>query len=174
MTVPGVICIFLFIVFTFSGVSKLMKLRDFEATLEQLGLMNRFGTAAKYFVPLLEIAAAAFLIFRVTRGYGELLVIILLFCFGWAVWRAMHNAQKIECNCFGELAPEKFGWSTLIKISVILTLTVILVISKEEIDYNNSSSFDLVNAIFLSVSIILNYALMTSIIDSRVNKPRRP
>ncbi|MCD1257628.1 hypothetical protein B5M42_002090 [Paenibacillus athensensis] len=109
-------------IFGLTGVLKLLAPSAMKHTLQAVGIPKPLSAAGAWLVPLLEIAAAALLLWPSTLRAGQLLALALTAGFAYAVIVALGSKQKIRCSCFGQFMEEHLGWGTAVRIAVLLTM----------------------------------------------------
>ena len=101
---------FLFILlFVYASLMKLMDVEQFVAQLGQSPLLMPFADFTSWFIPSVELAVAALLIFRKTRLVGLIGSFTLMVMFTAYVVVILSFASHVPCSCGGIL--EKMGWT---------------------------------------------------------------
>lgn len=158
----------LLVTFLVSGVAKLFGLEDFMKTFEQLEIQTPLVRLLAPMVILLEITAAILLIMPQTQMYAYMIVIFLLACFSWSVYRAYTRQLKVACNCFGNLQQETFGWNTVLRIALLLIVAVYLIATGTTVDWLTYPIEEVLYALVGSVSVLIIYMMLPYAIFGRV------
>lgn len=163
--ISGFVTVFLAFLFAFSSFAKWMDMEGFKETIAELGLSRRLQGAAVRVVPLLELAAAALLLWERTQAAGCLLLLLLSAGFIWSLWRA--RGQGIECNCFGRAIPEEFGSLTAVRIAVCILLAVYLLVMPLQGGLFSLAAEEILWMFLLSCGILAAYTLFSVIAKYR-------
>lgn len=150
----------LIVTFLVSGMAKLFGFEDFMKTFEQLEIKTAYARLLAPMVILLEILAPILLIMSQTQMYSYMIVIFLLVCFSWSVYRAYSRQLKVACNCFGNLQQETFGWNTVFRIVLLLAIVIYLITTRTTVDWFSYPAEDIVYAFIGSVGTLLIYMML--------------
>lgn len=153
--------VFLSVIFFVSSIAKWMDLRSFRETIHQLKIPMKLASAGAVTVPLMEMAAAFMLIWDSTRLFGCTLILLLLASFVWAAWNA--RGKYMDCNCFGNLAAEKFGIMTYMRIGVIFMMCLYLLLYKDRSLEIQPVWEDVSVALLSSIGILALYLLLVNL-----------
>src|SRR5688572_2123271 len=93
--------LFLFGVFVFAWIGKLLDLEGSEKAVKGFGIPEPLAKPVSRFLPVVEIVIGVLLLFVGTAWIGAVLAFLLLLVFigGMAVQLAQGNAP--DCHCFG-------------------------------------------------------------------------
>ncbi|MBP1993581.1 MauE/DoxX family redox-associated membrane protein [Paenibacillus eucommiae] len=160
MVVASFFQIFLFIMFLLSGFLKLLDIKSFQSTLNQLNIIPKLVKLLSYMVPLLEILSAVLLLFETTRWIAECSLFCLCGAFVWTVYQSISKSKKIECNCFGNLGSETLGSITIVRIMLVVAMTLFLMVSGQNTDLYALSKTDWIGSISISIGIIVLFSLL--------------
>ncbi|HJS52066.1 MAG TPA: MauE/DoxX family redox-associated membrane protein [Pyrinomonadaceae bacterium] len=119
--------LFLFGVFVFAGIGKLLDLEGSEKAVKGFGIPEPLAKPVSRFLPVVEIVIGVLLLFVGTAWIGAVLAFLLLLVFigGMAVQLAQGNAP--DCHCFGQIHSEPVGKSSLIRNIVFAILSLLLI-----------------------------------------------
>ena len=119
--------LFLFGVFVFAGIGKLLDLEGSEKAVKGFGVPEPLSKHVSIFLPVVEIVIGVLLLFVGTSWIGAVLAFLLLLVFivGMVVQMAQGNAP--DCHCFGQIHSEPVGKSSLIRNIGFAILALLLV-----------------------------------------------
>ncbi|QGQ95177.1 hypothetical protein EHS13_09910 [Paenibacillus psychroresistens] len=162
MSFAAFLQVFLAIIFIVSAFPKLAKLKAFAKTLEELGLPPWMSRIGSWGVPAVELIVAGIILVDKIRIFGQLGISALLISFVWAVWRA--KGKSLDCNCFGNLATEQFGRKTVYRILILAGADTYLFLYTRLTGLQHASLMEWSSAIFLTLSILAVYGLLSAMI----------
>lgn len=160
-----VLSIFLLI----SGLAKLVSQIDFMKTLHNIGIARRLLKPVAIAVPVLEIVAAILLMIPMTQFIGGIVSLGLFVAFMIVVIKTMAQNKKVDCNCVGNLLPEEMGWSTIIRLIIMMAMVGYLLVIQSA-DVTAVATVDLIYQLLSSIGILGIYAagtLMASNIQAK-------
>jgi uncharacterized membrane protein len=117
------------LIFGASGVMKFRDLEMFEGAMANYQLLPRsLEKPFAYFIPLLEFACAAGLMFSKTRAASATGLLILLLLFTGAIGiNLMRGRVNIDCGCFGPLLRQELsGWLLLRNVFLMILAAAML------------------------------------------------
>jgi hypothetical protein len=150
----------LFVTFLLSAFGKIVSFKDFEKTIDKLEINNQLVFTGAVVVILLEFSVSIFLIFSETQQLAYLIILILLSCFSWSIYRAYNRQLKVVCNCFGNINPESFGWNTVVRVILLLIVTLYLLSMGTKTAWADYSFEDIFYAGAGSIGMLLVYSLL--------------
>lgn len=153
--------VFMSVIFFVFAIAKLTKLSSFMDTLRQLRIKPVWARIVVVIVPLVELVACLLLLLTSTLLYGEVLVLVLLGSYVWAAWRA--KGRMVNCNWFGGLISEKFGFAMYVRIVVLLTMCIFLLVAPAQLTVDSASILEIITSIFSSLGIIAIYLLVLTL-----------
>ncbi|AGA59349.1 MAG: hypothetical protein C6W55_16105 [Thermobacillus sp.] len=152
-----------------SSISKFVSRKNFQKTLFEIGVKRNQIKILGWLVPALELILGLFLIIPPVQMVGQVAVLLLFIAFAAVVSRAVYQKKQPDCNCFGNLLPEKMGVSTLIRLVVLIGMILYLLIV-ESITIDTIPAQQLVYQAFTSIGYIVIYILTSSIVKHSVTK----
>ncbi|MDQ0115495.1 MauE/DoxX family redox-associated membrane protein [Paenibacillus harenae] len=152
--------IMMLITFLISGIVKVFGFKDFMKTIEGLKVHKRLILPAASSVVLLELTVPVLLFISKTQRFSYYLIVILLICFAWSIYQAYTLQLRVSCNCFGNINPELFGWNTVLRVTLLLSVTFYLLISDTTTQWIEYPPEDLLYAIVGSLGVLLIYTLL--------------
>ncbi|MBD3919943.1 hypothetical protein H8B09_14360 [Paenibacillus sp. PR3] len=160
------------LLFTFliSGLAKLFGFEQFKLTFEHLSINKRLIRPFAIGVVLLELTASVMLFFAMTQFIAYLLILLLLCCFLWSIYRAYRLQLDVKCNCFGNLNPESFGWNTLLRVVLLLIIDQYLLFSGASIKWMSFKFLDIFYVATSSLGVLLVYILLPYALFGFVNR----
>jgi methylamine dehydrogenase accessory protein MauD len=102
-------------VFGVAGITKLLDQRGTREAVENFGAPKPVAPAIAILLPLLELAAAAGLLFSRTAWWSALGALLLLGFFVVAISVNLALGRTPDCHCFGQLHSRPLGWPTLVR-----------------------------------------------------------
>src|SRR5688572_1074429 len=170
--------LFLFGVFVFAGIGKLLDLEGSEKAVKGFGIPEPLAKPVSRFLPVVEIVIGVLLLFVGTAWIGAVLAFLLLLVFigGMAVQLAQSNAP--DCHCFGQIHSEPVGKSSLIRNIVFAILALLLVWqgpTNQGYDLSTSSTDMLQAALILGILVLLAVAVfyLKKIFEQQLQITRR-
>lgn len=151
-----------------SAASKVLSQSNFKKTLFDMGVPRAYIGLLAILIPLSELIIAGLLIIPMTQALAQWLLLCMFLIFTLAVGRAMATKKQADCNCFGSLSQEKLGWSTLIRLIILMALAVTLILlpdgslfslTPEELFYYIVSSAGIFAVYLLLLTIRTNIAI---------------
>lgn len=158
----------LFVTFLVSGVAKLFGMEDFMKTFEQLEIKTSLARLLAPAVILLEIMASLLFILPQTQLVAYMIILFLLACFSWSVYRAYTRKLKVACNCFGNLQQETFGWNTVIRIVLLLAVDGYLMATGTTVDWFAYPLEEILYALVGSIGVLMIYMMLPYALFGRV------
>ena len=128
-TVADIARAVLAVVFTVSGVAKLLDLRTARKTMAAFGLPPRAARSFGTLLPFAELATALALVVTPSGQWGGLAALGLLLVFNAGIVNSLAKGRKPDCNCFGQLSASPIGWRTLARNVLLTALALIVVVS---------------------------------------------
>jgi len=170
--------LFLFGVFVFAGVGKLLDLEGSEKAVKGFGVPEPLAKPVSLFLPVIEIVIGVLLLFVGTAWIGAVLAFLLLLLFigGMVVQMAQGNAP--DCHCFGQIHSEPVGKSSLIRNIGFAILALLLVSqgpANQGFDLSASSTDMLQAVLILGILVLLAIAVfyLKKIFDQQLQITRR-
>jgi uncharacterized membrane protein YphA (DoxX/SURF4 family) len=125
-----VVRIVLGLVLTFSGFTKVIKLKNFFITVVKYNLIKgRLAKLVAYTLPFLELFTGIVLL---TGFYLKIVTIIALIIFAlstFAVSYALFRKNKMDdCGCYGGTVKVPVGWKKLVENIILILVTIYLLI----------------------------------------------
>lgn len=115
----------LFGVFLTASATKLADLGGARQAVEEFGAPRAIAIPFGTLLPLLELGAAALLLFSATAFAGALAAAALLALFSVAIGLNLARGRTPECHCFGQVRSAPAGWPTLARNAALLVVAVI-------------------------------------------------
>lgn len=109
-----------------SALTKFISLSSFNKTLKEIGIHKQLRPLLTVGVPAFESILAFLLCFKETRLLSLSLIIVLLLIFSFITIKMMGSAKKVNCNCFGNIVSETFGWKTISHIVLFMMMDLII------------------------------------------------
>ncbi|MDQ0256829.1 hypothetical protein J2S74_004251 [Evansella vedderi] len=129
LSLYSIIMFHLVSLFIFSGMGKLLSLKDFVHHIINFEVLpKRLSLLYASLIPFLEILGAVFLLFDPTRMYGLAIILSLLISFSYGILRILKSGKKTNCNCYGKWMDTKVDYFTLGKVIYLLGLTVFILL----------------------------------------------
>lgn len=154
--------IFLSIVFATTAILKCINFKSFKSTIDQIGFSKRNSIFGGYLIIFLEfLISICILLNNPYQIAAIVLTLLLMLGFLTTTWIVVKSGKEIQCNCFGDFSSENFGISTVIRVLLISTLSIILAMN-EAITIFESTIPDVINLIYISLGIIFMYLLISS------------
>lgn len=150
----------LLVTFLLSAVGKLVGFEHFKQTIEGLKINRRLVIPGAVIVIVLELAVAALLLFSKTQYVAYVLILVLLGCFSWSIYRAYNRQLVIACNCFGNMNSELFGWNTVFRVVTLLVINLYLLMTGTSISWMDFSVEEFFYALTGSIGALLLYFLL--------------
>lgn len=150
----------LLVTFLVSGLAKIFAFREFKSTIIQLEIQERYVNSLASSIVLLEVAASILLAFSATQWAAYWLILFLLGCFAWSIHRAYRRQLQVHCSCFGRISAESFGWSTVVRVALLLVLVTYLLLMGIRTDWFDASGEELGNALLGSIGSLLLFSLL--------------
>ncbi len=115
------------VIFTISGLAKLVDRSGSRQAMLDFGVPARFATSSAVLLPLVELVVAGALIPTVSAWWGALGTLVLLLLFTAVVGYHLTRGHKPKCHCFGQVSSEPIGWPTLVRNFVLSAFAGIIV-----------------------------------------------
>jgi peroxiredoxin/uncharacterized membrane protein YphA (DoxX/SURF4 family) len=149
--------LFLFGVFVFAGIGKLLDLEGSEKAVKGFGVPEPLAKPVSLFLPVVEIVIGVLLLFVGTSWIGAVLAFLLLLVFivGMVVQMAQGNAP--DCHCFGQIHSEPVGKSSLIR-NIGFAILALLLVSQGPTSQGyelSTSSNDMLQAVLILGILVL-------------------
>lgn len=167
MTGAALVQVFLATILASAASAKLVDQRGFGNTLKEIDFPLRLISLAGAAIPVLEILTAGLLLWEPLRLWGEVSLLLLLCTFAWAAWKALSKGREVKCNCFGQLAPEVFGWKTVARIILLALLDGFLLLYPGPTRLDVAPMVEMVSAVLLSIGLLMLYAVGTALYEYR-------
>lgn len=159
MTLNVFIQVFLITIFGVSGVGKLLHRSNFVHTLNQLQLSKWMPPVLSVLVPLGELLVCLCLLIPTAQVLGYGITLLLSMSFIWAGIRGIGAKKQVDCHCFGQFLEEKLGWNTLVKAILLIVVSAYSLWSHEAANLFLIDWLEVTCAIFVSIAVIMLYAL---------------
>lgn len=115
------------VVFAVASGAKLVDRVGTRQMLREFGVPALLARPLVLALPLAELAVAAALLPGATAWWAGLAALGLLLVFTTAIWVNLARGRRLQCQCFGQIAPGPVGWSTVVR-NVILGAAASVVI----------------------------------------------
>ncbi|WP_333696017.1 MauE/DoxX family redox-associated membrane protein [Flavobacterium sp.] len=102
------ICLLFVLLFVYAAVSKLLDFENFQVQLGQSPLISSFAGFISFFIPILELLLAFFLIFPKSRRTSLHLSTFLMSTFSAYIFVMINFSPNVPCSCGGIL--EQLNW----------------------------------------------------------------
>ncbi len=102
-------------VFTVSGLAKLVDRPGSRQAMLDFGVPAKLATPSAILLPLVELVVAGALIPTISAWWGALGALALLLLFTAAVAYHLTRGHTPKCHCFGQVSSEPIGWPTLVR-----------------------------------------------------------
>jgi thiol-disulfide isomerase/thioredoxin len=112
-------------VFAVAGVAKLCDVGGTRKAVVDFGAPKRLAGPLSIVVPLVELAAAALLVFGPTAVVGAVTAILLIALFSGAVAYALVKGRTPSCHCFGQLHSAPASRRALVRNAGLAALGVL-------------------------------------------------
>lgn len=123
----SVLTIYLCLIFLFSAISKLIRIRSFvELARAYEVLPSPWDRIFACLLPFLEMGSVVLLLFRQTNVWGLLILVGLLSAFAWAVGSVIRSGKVITCGCYGKFMDARADGFTLVKIASLFVVCIVL------------------------------------------------
>jgi peroxiredoxin/uncharacterized membrane protein YphA (DoxX/SURF4 family) len=124
--------IILALVFAVAGLAKVADLEGSRKAVAGFGVPPVLANPIGFFLPAIELAAAAALISPPSAWYGSVVALglLLLFILGMSVSLARGRAP--DCHCFGQLHSEPVGPQSLIRNLILAAIAAFIVLLGRE------------------------------------------
>ncbi|WP_155972707.1 MauE/DoxX family redox-associated membrane protein [Paenibacillus sp. Leaf72] len=156
--------VFCFIVFIFSGISKIVSKEEFGKTVSSLLESKKLVRITVIVVPFFEIVAAALMLFADTKWISKILILGLLGAFLVASFIAISKKRSVSCNCFGNLIPEKLGYDSFYKISFLIIVDAFLMLDTSNYTLLNGPIENIVVSVIVSTVVLVVYGIYKNLI----------
>lgn len=103
------ICLLYVLLFVYAAVSKLLDFENFQVQLGQSPLISSFAGFTSFFIPILELLLAFFLIFPKSRRMSLYLSTFLMSAFSAYIFVMINFSPNVPCSCGGIL--EQLNWN---------------------------------------------------------------
>lgn len=128
-TFSDLVSYLLILLFVYAATSKLLDYEKFRVQLGQSPLLTSFAGFVAWFIPVLEIAAAVFLMIPLTRIKAFYLSLSLLVMFTAYLVAIIHFSFYVPCTCGGIL--QNLDWNTHILFNLFFILLTIAAVFAE-------------------------------------------
>lgn len=118
------ICYLFALLFIYAAVSKLLDFENFQVQLGQSPLLSAYASWVSYFVPLVELVVAVFLVVNPWRFVGLLASLMLMVMFSSYIFIVLHYTSFVPCSCGGIL--EKMSWNQHLVFNLFFVLLALL------------------------------------------------
>ncbi|GAA0372899.1 MauE/DoxX family redox-associated membrane protein [Bacillus horti] len=159
--------IFLSILFFFSALLKIVDKQNFINTIKDIGIRKELLSLAFGTLIIFEIIASILLWINSLVVFGLSLVYLLSIIFLFQTVKIIRSEEEVQCNCFGSLTDEKLGYSTLIRIFIILSVNTYLIININSMNSTFSLS-EIFSYTTTSLGLIMLYSLLHTYTSLRV------
>lgn len=139
-TILTIICALLILLWTYTAFSKLANTQEFKRQLTGQVFSRQFVQFLFWFIPSIEIFAAALLLFKKTIHTGLLLSSILMFAFSaYIILILAGYYPRVPCSCGGVL--KAMGWQTHLWFNLFfLTISIIGLSLKQNPNKNTKNT----------------------------------
>ena len=119
-------CVFLGVLFIFSGASKILWSHAFERALKmyRLGLSELTEKSVRVLLPLVEIGLGVLLVSNRLRDFAFYSTIIVLTIFTTAQLWVIAHGWNVPCGCFGSHIEETIGAATVSRNAVFIAVAI--------------------------------------------------
>lgn len=114
-------------VFGVAGIAKFNDRNGTRKALADFGVPAALITPFSFLLPLAEIAVALALLMIDTSWYGSIGSALLLAAFTGGMIFQLAKGNAPDCHCFGQVKSEPVGKKTVVRNTILLTLSVVLV-----------------------------------------------
>lgn len=115
------------VIFATAGLAKLADRNGFRRTVIGFGVSGRAARVVATGLPFAELATAVALIPQPSGRWGGVAALALFLVFIAGISNALRNGRKPDCNCFGQLASERIGASTLVRNGVLSLIAAVVI-----------------------------------------------
>jgi uncharacterized membrane protein YphA (DoxX/SURF4 family) len=116
-------------VFVLAGAAKLLDRAGAERALHEFGVPARLARPLRTVLPLVELAAAAALLARVSARWGALVALALLALFSVAIARTVSQGRHPDCHCFGQLHSAPADRAALARNTVLAAIAGFILVA---------------------------------------------
>jgi len=109
-----------------AGIGKLRDLPGSRQAVRDFGVAERLATSLGNFLPFVEIAIAALLLFGATATVAALAAAALFLIFVAAIVVNLRQGRQPDCHCFGQLHSEPAGWTTVIRNVALAAVAIVV------------------------------------------------
>lgn len=128
------ISLLLVVLFTYTGVSKLMHLDTFATQLGQMPYISRYAQWISWGIPFLELVIVGLILFPKLRWMGLYASIGLLGLFTSYIIITLQYSDSIPCSCGGVISA--LGWTDHIVLNSSFIILALLGILWSKKQYN--------------------------------------
>lgn len=159
------------LVFAVAAAGKLLDLPASARALVDFGVSERLARLAGPPLPLVELAAAAFLLPNPTARYGAALAAVLLVCFAAGIARALTQGRAPDCHCFGQLHSEPAGPEAIVRNMLLAALAVAVAAAPSAGRF--PATFDHLSEVQVALAIASVLALALALLSAHLSAARR-
>jgi uncharacterized membrane protein YphA (DoxX/SURF4 family) len=113
--------------FFYAAIYKLFDYQVFAVQIGRSPLIMYYAEFLAWFVPIIEIIAAALLLFPITRLIGLFLSFSIMFGFSIYIFFMLTFSPYVPCSCGGIL--NSMGWTEHLIFNIAFTLLAIVAIA---------------------------------------------
>lgn len=157
----SVVKVIIAVIMGLAGLLKLTNRQGFAETLTALQLQAPGVRILTWLVPGAELLAAVGLLLPGVSRYGAILLILLMLSFAVTAIRVIRSKTPILCNCFGGLTPEWFGWKTLVRIGIFLSLALLILFADSSASATDLPPADVIAGVVSGLGLVLLDQLCT-------------
>ncbi|HEU5168008.1 MAG TPA: MauE/DoxX family redox-associated membrane protein [Chitinophagaceae bacterium] len=137
---PGseMIALLFIFLFTYTSVSKLLRLDNFIATLRRSPLLDHWAGAIAWFIVLAEWIIVLLLVYAPLRLWGITASLIIMLLFTFYIGYMIVAASSLPCSCGGIL--QELSWKDHFLLNIFLSILAALGIRGENKKLNAKHS----------------------------------
>lgn len=117
------------VVFSVSGLAKLLDLAGTRQSLREFGSPEPLVSAGAVGLPILELLVAAALTATGTAQVAAAAALVLLAGFTVAIGYQLARGGAPRCNCFGPMSGDAVGWNSIVRNAVLIAVAVIILLA---------------------------------------------
>lgn len=133
-----IITLFVFL-FTYTAISKTLEHNLFRITLLQSPLLSDKAEFISWFVPCIELATAAMLLFKATQRIGMYISLTLMIGFSAYVFYLLLFIPNLPCSCGGII--QSLSWNQHFLLNLLLSSLALFEILLHRVPVLNNKIF---------------------------------
>lgn len=118
------ICILFIFLFVYAAISKLIDFQKFHIQISQSPLLTKYSVFIAWFIPIIELATAALLLFDRTRLIGLYAGFSLMTMFTVYIVVVSQFSEHVPCSCGGVI--ENLTWTEHLIFNVVFMIGGVL------------------------------------------------